>query len=154
MLRPSGRSSLLLDIYSFPLSNYASRHTKSNRHLWNILSNNSTSSDFQIDTDGGDPGNYRYWGTSGTVLGPVSSEWVHLAVSCDGVTTDTYYNGLLVATLNVADARFGQIAIGINRAADNQFGGTIDDVRLYNRALSDAEVAGLAGLAEPVVRPF
>lgn len=119
-----------------------------------LLNNNSSSADFQIDTDGGDPGNYRYWGTSGTVLGPVGSEWVHLAVSCDGATTDTYYNGLLVTTLNVADTRFGQIAIGVNRAADNQFGGAIDDVRLYNRALSDAEVAGLAGLAEPIVRPF
>ena len=59
-----------------------------------------------------------------------------------------------MTTLNVADTRFGQIAIGVNRAADNQFGGQIDDVRVYNRTLSDAEVAGLAGLTEPIVRPF
>ncbi len=119
-----------------------------------VFNNNSNSDDFQIDVDGGTPGNYRYWGTSGAVFGPVSTEWVHLAVSCDGTTTGIYYNGLLSATLNVADTRFGQIAFGINRAADNQFTGAIDEARIYNRALSDAEVAGLAGLSEPVTRPF
>jgi hypothetical protein len=119
-----------------------------------LFNNNGSSADFQIDVDGGDPGNYHYRGTNSAVLGPVTTEWVHLAVSCDGATTDLYYNGLLVTTLNVADTRFGQITVGVNRAVDNQFTGLIDEVRLYNRALSDAEVAGLADLSEAIVRPF
>jgi len=119
-----------------------------------LFNNNASSADFQIDVDGGDPGNYHYRGTSSAVLGPVTTDWAHLAVSCDGATTALYYNGLLVTTLTVADTRFGQIAVGVNRAIDNQFTGLIDEVRLYNRALSDAEVAGLAGLAEAIVKPF
>ena len=35
-----------------------------------------------------------------------------------------------------------------------QFTGAIDDVRIYNRALSDAEVAGLAGRTESFDKPF
>ena len=34
------------------------------------------------------------------------------------------------------------------------FDGQIDDVRVYNRALTHAEVAGLSGLTEPVPAPF
>ncbi len=119
-----------------------------------LFNNNSSSADFQIETDGTDPGNYRYQGSAVRVLGPVTSNWVHLAVSCDGVTTHLYYNGLYVATIDVADARFGQIAFGINRGMNNRFGGAIDEVRLYNRALSDAEVLGLAGITAAVPKGF
>jgi len=115
-----------------------------------LFNNNSASSDFQIDTDGADPGNYRYHGSNSVVMGPVSSEWVHLGVSCDGATTDLYYNGLYLTTRNIADTQFGQIAIGVNRGMTNRFGGTIDEVRLYNRALSYGEVAGLAGVTESI----
>jgi len=113
-----------------------------------VFNNNGSAADFQIDVDGADPGGYRYYGTSTAEIGPVGSDWVHLAASCDGLTTDVYYNGLFVATLDVADTTFGQIAIGVNRAMSNFFGGTIDEVRLYDRALSYGEVAGLAGLTE------
>ena len=33
---------------------------------------------------------------------------------------------------------------------NNRFGGVIDEVRLYNRAISDAEVLGLAGVTTSV----
>jgi hypothetical protein len=32
--------------------------------------------------------------------------------------------------------------------------GAIDDVRIYNRALSPGEVAGLAGRTAPLYKPF
>ncbi len=44
--------------------------------------------------------------------------------------------------------------MGINRGMNNMFAGEIDDVRVYNRALSDAEVAGLAGLTEAIPASF
>ena len=119
-----------------------------------LFNNNSSSADFQVETDGTDPGNYRYQGSAVRILGPVSGDWFHLVVSCEGVTTRLYYNGLYVAPVNVADTRFGQIAIGINRGMNNRFGGMIDDVRLYNRAISDAEVLGLAGVTESVPKGF
>ena len=55
-----------------------------------------------------------------------------------------------MTTRNIADTQFGQIAIGVNRGMSNRFGGTIDEVRLYNRALSYGEVAGLAGVTESI----
>jgi hypothetical protein len=119
-----------------------------------VFNNNSSSSDFQIDVSGTDPGNYRYWGSQGDAIGPVTSDWVHLAVSCDGAQTSLYYNGLLVTVLDVADTNFGQLAIGINRGMNQPFAGMIDAVRVYNRELSKAEVAGLAGVTEPVPTSF
>ncbi|MCP4452418.1 MAG: LamG domain-containing protein, partial [Planctomycetes bacterium] len=120
-----------------------------------VFNNNSSNPDFQIDVDGSDPGVYRYWGIQGgEILGPVTSDWVHLAASCDGVSTSVYYNGLLVAVIDAVDTNFGRLAIGTNRGTNQPFAGSIDDVRVYDRALSIAEVAGLAGLTEPIPVSF
>ena len=112
------------------------------------------SANFQIEVDGANPGHYRYQGSAVRVLGPVDSDWVHWAVTCDGVSTRLYYDGLYVTTVNVADTCFGQIAFGINRGMNNRFGGVIDDARLYNRAISDGEILGLAGGTEAVSKGF
>jgi hypothetical protein len=117
-----------------------------------LFNNNSNGPDFQIEVDGSD--RYLYRGTGNGILGPVSSDWVHLAVSCDGVQTHLYYNGLHAGTVDEANTTFGQIAVGINRGMNNRFGGTIDEVRVYDRALTTAEAAGLAGLTGPVPLPF
>ena len=37
---------------------------------------------------------------------------------------------------------------------DREFTGKIDDVRFYNRALSQEELAWLAGRTEPFAKPF
>jgi len=126
------------------------------QEIWSgLFNNNSLDNDFQIDVDGGDPGFYRYNGTGGgSLLGPVTNEWVHLAISCDGTTTSLYYNGLFVTSLNVTNTQFGQIAVGVNRGMATTFGGQIDDVRVYDRPLSHAEVAGLADITEPIAAPF
>jgi len=116
-----------------------------------LFNNNSSANDFQIDLDGTDPGHYRYHGSVDRAFGSANvDDWVHLSTSCDGATTDLYYNGLRVATLDVADTQFGRIAIGTNRATDTWFEGLIDEVRVYNRPLSAGEVAGLAGVTEPI----
>jgi hypothetical protein len=120
-----------------------------------LFNNNSSDNDFQFDMDGGDPGFYRYAGTGGNSrLGAASTEWVHLAMSCDGTTTNLYYNGLFVTSLDQANTQYGQIAVGINRGMVKMFEGELDEVRVYNRALSHGEVAGLAGLTESVPAPF
>ncbi len=120
-----------------------------------LFNNNSADNDFQIEMNGDDPGFYRYNGIGGNSLfGPVTTEWVHLAMSCDGTTTNLYYNGLFVTSLDQANTQYGQIAMGINRGMANMFEGEVDDVRVYNRALSEAEVAGLAGLTEAVPVSF
>ncbi|NQV33004.1 MAG: LamG domain-containing protein, partial [Phycisphaeraceae bacterium] len=120
-----------------------------------LFNNNSADNDFQFDVNGDDPGFYRYSGTGGNhVFGPVTNEWVHLAMSCDGTATNIYYNGLFVTSLDQANTQYGQIAVGINRGMLNMFEGEIDDVRVYNRALSHGEIAGLAGLTETLPASF
>jgi hypothetical protein len=88
------------------------------------------------------------------ILGPVVDEWVHLAASCDGTSTSVYFNGLFIDTVGIADNSFGQIAIGTNRGMNRPFIGTIDDVRVYDRALSAAEIAGLAGRKGLIHKPL
>ena len=118
------------------------------------FNNNSSSSDFQFDVDGSDPGRYRYVGSATVVLGSVIDEWVHLAASCDGTSTSVFFNGLFIDTVDIADNNFGQIAIGINRGMAKRFIGTIDDVHVYDRALSAAEIAGLAGRTGLIHKPL
>jgi len=47
-----------------------------------IFNSDSSTVDFQLDVDGAE--NYRYHGGSSVPLGPVSTDWVHLAATCDG----------------------------------------------------------------------
>ncbi|MCP4450686.1 MAG: hypothetical protein GY809_04440, partial [Planctomycetes bacterium] len=124
-----------------------------NQDLYSSLfNNNSSGADFQIEVNGDDI--YGYRGSGNGQLGPVTSDWVNLTVTCDGTQTQLYYNGLFVRTVNEAQTQFGQIAIGVNRGMTNLFGGTLDEVRVYNRALSKAEAAGLAGITDEIPVSF
>jgi hypothetical protein len=74
--------------------------------------------------------------------------WHHVAGTWDGTTKRLYLNGVLRAV----DATAGPIAfdndhslfLGSNQGGSLSFSGRLDDWRLYNRALSGAEVATLA----------
>ncbi|MCK4914060.1 MAG: LamG domain-containing protein [Planctomycetes bacterium] len=74
------------------------------------------------------------------------AEWVHLAASCDGTSGTFYINGREMKT---SDFTFGSdttahVVIGATDVNSNEgFSGDIDDVRMYNYALSEAEVAYL-----------
>ena len=71
-------------------------------------------------------------------------EWSHLAMTYDGATMRIYVNGVQVASR----AQSGAIAVGNgalriggnNSFAGEFFRGLIDEVRVYNRALSAAEI--------------
>jgi len=69
--------------------------------------------------------------------------WSHLAATYDGATFALYVNGALVATksasTNLVQAS-GPLHIGGNDIWGEYFRGTIDEVRIYNRALSPAEI--------------
>ena len=117
-----------------------------------LFNNNSDGADFQIAVNGAD--GYEYRGANAGQMGPVSSDWVHLTVSCDGTQTQLYYNGVYVRTVDEARLDFGQIAVGANRVTSLRFAGTIDDVRVYDRALSTAEAAALAGRTAPLYKSF
>ena len=80
--------------------------------------------------------------TEGVTALPLNT-WTHLAMTFDGATLRLYVNGVLARsrafTGNIVN-RPGQLAIGGNNVWGEWFAGLIDDVRIYNRALTVAEI--------------
>jgi glucose/arabinose dehydrogenase len=69
--------------------------------------------------------------------------WTHLAATFDGGTLRLYVNGGLVATRAVTGSMTASTAplrIGGNATWGEWFGGLVDDLRIYNRALSATEI--------------
>ncbi len=109
---------------------------------------------FQVDVDGGNPGNYRINPNSGNqfAFGTVTTDWIHLALTTEGTSMNLYYNGNWASsnTLVDTDVVFNQFAIGVNRNRNWWFACTIDDLRVYDHVLSEAEILGaMAGQPWP-----
>ena len=69
--------------------------------------------------------------------------WTHLALSWDGQTLRLYANGTLVssgAAAGTLPTSTGALHIGGDSVWGEWFSGKIDDVRVYNRALSASEI--------------
>jgi hypothetical protein len=90
---------------------------------------------------------------------PFDDTWHHITWVDDNGTAALYVDGFL----DGGDFNYtrGTMALdtttigGILRAApSNFFTGQIDDVHLYSRALSQAEIAWLAGVTNPFDKPF
>jgi hypothetical protein len=83
-------------------------------------------------------------GTRGTATLPLNT-WSHLAATYSGSTMRLYVNGVQVATRSVgAGLTTGTLplTLGGNSVWGEWFAGRIDEVRIYNRALTAAEVQG------------
>ncbi len=103
---------------------------------------------FGLITSGNAPGRLYFYGHSAdlpanTVIQP--DTWYHGAVTYDGTTVKIYINGQLensaAMTLNTAVDTNG-ITIG-HRAGGSFWTGQIDEPTLYDRALTDAEIAAI-----------
>ena len=110
---------------------------------------------------GGTPGpaGYLYLdGVEQPVRGPGNAlplnGWTHLAVTYDWNVCRLYVNGVLVGT-SIQGAAIGTAAgalrIGGNSIWGEFFSGLIDEVRVYNRALSGDEIVG--DMSIPVTPP-
>lgn len=78
----------------------------------------------------------------GTAALPLNS-WTHLSATHDGTTLRLYVNGVQVGTRAVAGALLtstGVLRIGGNSLWGEYFQGRIDEIRVYNRALTAAEI--------------
>ena len=102
-------------------------------------------------------GSYVQGGGTGRATYTIPSEdqgnWVHLVGLYNGSTWLLYRNGTQVGSANNAT---GAIAVDENWAigargtgTERFFDGSIDDVRIYNRALSSEEVVQLYHIPEP-----
>ena len=94
-------------------------------------------------------GNYL---DSGVV--PAAGSWQHLAATYDGTTAKFYVNGTLVAskpfTGNVGDSNSWRIG-AYGSSPSGFFDGSVDDVRIYNQALTQTQVqTDMATPAGPV----
>jgi len=82
--------------------------------------------------------------------------WHHICLTYDGTTARLYADGIQVdsaaKTWNLVLSR-AHVGRQVNDAAEF-WDGTVDDVRIYSRALSHGEVAYLGGLTEPFSEPF
>jgi glucose/arabinose dehydrogenase/PKD repeat protein len=73
-----------------------------------------------------------------------ANTWSHLAMTWDGATTRLYVNGTQVASgalTGSAVTSSAPLRIGGNSVWGEWFSGAIDEVRIYNRALTAAEIA-------------
>ncbi len=127
------------------------RPTSSTQRFQHLVSNGYTSTNFgALYFDGGSStGTFTYWhGGSQKVISPVSIQlntWYHVAVTYDGSLTRLYVNGVLVDTSTAHTetfdnpVMFGYAAVG----SDHYFTGQLDEVSLYNGALTAAQIQSI-----------
>ena len=98
------------------------------------------------------PSGDTYRVNSNTLYSNLLNTWIHLAATYDGATLKLYVNGVLenqLATTVVINQNTLPLAIGAevngSGGATRWLQGAMDDARVYNRALTDAEVLALLG---------
>jgi hypothetical protein len=100
-------------------------------------------------TDGGARPPAGYVNVGGSDMSVVSpavlplNTWTHVATTYGGGAMRIYVNGVLRATRSLTGtmpASTGSLRIGGNSVWGEYFAGAIDEVRVYNRALTEAEI--------------
>jgi hypothetical protein len=75
-----------------------------------------------------------------------NNSWTHIVVTRQGSTIIAYKDGIQTAqntSFSVTFTNDTSVRIGYATSFDNPYSGSLDDVRIYNRALSAAEVQAL-----------
>jgi len=79
-----------------------------------------------------------------------ANNWTHITISGNGSTLKLYINGSLDKTIAAGTAITNyatpELILGQSILTTNYFRGQINDVRMYNRALSGYEIAQLSGI--------
>jgi len=102
--------------------------------------------DLYADTGAGQPGGGVFMSSENIVSGGSSlpaNTWTHLATTYDGANQILYVNGVQVASRAQTGAikvSAGPLRIGGDSIWGDYFQGLIDEVRVYNRALSASEI--------------
>ncbi len=110
-------------------------------------------------------GDSIHFGCNGVTGGDLNAKapvttgtWRHVALVYDGMYRYIYIDGVedaRVESTGQIDVSAYNLYIGENsQATGRQLAGAIDDVRIYDRAFSPAEVAGLTGRTSLVYVPF
>jgi len=95
---------------------------------------------FRADYSGGGTG--LWWGNG--ILAPYANEWTHVALTWDNGAAVQYINGEEVSSGNITfrdTANDTPVTIGCVDSTNNEtFVGSIDEVRIYNHALTQTEI--------------
>jgi hypothetical protein len=98
----------------------------------------------------------QYWGGDMDFFYDTINKWVHFTHVHDGTHTKIYADGMLIVDweTTIDTSNTNPFQIGLYGWPGNFFNGLIDEVRVYNRALSAEEALWLAGKTNPVHKPF
>ena len=80
-----------------------------------------------------------------------TNSWTHVAVTLSGTTATSYVDGVFDAsgTVGIPMGSYLDTTIGASSDPYYFWDGSIDDVRVYNRALSASEIGELHSIPEP-----
>jgi hypothetical protein len=99
-------------------------------------------------------------GSAGTGVVMPLNAWVHVAGTYDGTTFRIYTNGVLGGSFvgSLGPQNSARLRLGNSSGECEPFIGLLDEVAMYNRALSGGEIlsifnAGSAGKCDPVPQP-
>jgi len=112
-----------------------------------LLGNRGSGSQFVRFVDS----NFEYFDSSDNIFmpyGPPTSQWVHICIVKAGPSLTLYANGSSITTATVTGALSAPVPFYLggdptDSTAGEFFHGSLDDVRLYTRALSTTEIATL-----------
>ena len=115
----------------------------------------------EFDANGGHTLDFYVSDTTSTRRGPyqmtpVTGSWTHLAYTFDGTTVKGYLDGVLKISAPLdADiqGRPSNLLVGADGGLGQGFKGRLDDVRIYNRALTQSEVQTDRGRPVPPAVP-
>lgn len=79
-----------------------------------------------------------------SALAEITTEWTHFCGTYDGQDIKTYINGKLAKTFHHPGTPDATSHINIGGNGVPEWKGILDDIRFYNRVLSDQEIALLA----------
>jgi hypothetical protein len=82
-----------------------------------------------------------------------TAQWIHVAVTYNGTTAIIYTNGVVAASgaVSISPAAFNPAInnLGASQYPDPYFNGRLDDVCIYNYALTATQIGALIGLPSP-----
>jgi hypothetical protein len=115
----------------------------------------SPSEDWYVKASGDNPGKISFSADGGTNVGLsnttlLTGNWYHILMSAGEGRTKLYVNGVLDSETDFSGVipTEGDLGIGNNPSGGTGWHGLIDDVRLYNKVLTDSDVFNLFKWAE------
>ena len=136
-------------IYSAFTVSFWMKSTQDNQDVNTGVFHNNSDNDFQIDFNGDNTLRYNGVNVTKSKIGLIAKDiWYHVSVVSDGKVTRVYLDGEEKLLLDGTNNTFGQITVGVNRGNTKFFNGSIDELLIFDRALSKEEIQAIISIAE------